>query len=253
MREARWGLVDLNDAKRNHWDLWGIWIVTFGSLIISFPVYSVAAFSLEFDRKAVADVFALHITISYWLGIFAALLRLPSLEDWSRFKRIQTVCLTFMIASYATHLSWELVWVFLHERISQAKDSMWAYVWWAYIDGGDNRYYNPEANFLMIEILSVINGTIGLTGLYFLKRSRYRDFRGTLLCMSTAVTHTVLTWYYYGTEVLTGFESVNINSFMDLWVKFIFLNGPWLILPWFVLYWGVQLLQKQLSIDGYCQ
>jgi hypothetical protein len=239
--------VHAGGVRTDHWDLWWVWIISFGSLLAAFPVYSAAVFMVGLDRKEVADIFALHVTIAYWVGIFAALLPLPSIESWSRFKRIQTVCLTFMIISYATHLSWELLWVVFHESISQAKDSMWAYTWWAYIDGGDMRYYQPEANFLMIEVLSVINGTIGLAGLYLLKRSAFSDFRGTLLCMSTAVTHTVLTWYYYGTELLTGFESVNTNSFMDLWVKFIFLNGPWLILPWLVLYWGVNLLQRQLS------
>jgi hypothetical protein len=99
----------------------------------------------------------------------------------------------------------------------------------------------------MIEVLSVINGCIGFCGLLLLRRSQFADFRGTLLCMSTAVTHTVLTWYYYGSEILAGFPHVNTASVMDLWVKFVFLNGPWLVLPWFVLYWGVQLLRRQFQ------
>ena len=236
----------MNDEKR-HWDLWGLWIICFGSLILSFPVYSTAVFALGFDRVEVADFFAVHVTLAYWLGILAAFLPLPSLRSWSRFQRVQAVCLTFMLVSFSTHLSWELLWLFLHEAIAQSRDSLWAYTWWAYIDGGDIRYYQPQANFLMIEILSVINGTVGFIGLYLLKRSNFADFRGTLLCMSTAVTHTVLTWYYYGTEILTGFESVNTQSFIDLWVKFIFLNGPWLVFPWLVLYWGGELLPRQIK------
>lgn len=245
--------TNTNPENRTHRDLWGLWLLSFGSLVAAFPIYSIAVFSLGYDRNQVADIFAVQVTIAYWLGIFAAMLPLPSLKSWSRFERLQVVCLTFLVVSYATHLSWELVWVLFHDNISQARDSLWAYTWWAYIDGGDMRYYQPEANFLMIEILSVINGLIGVSGLILLWRSKFADFRGTLLCLSTAVTHTVLTWYYYGTEVLTGFESVNTDSFMDLGVKFILLNGPWLVLPWFVLYWGSQLLQKQLSIEGYRQ
>ena len=152
-----------------------------------------------------------------------------------------------MLVSYITHLSWELVWLLMHEAIGEARNEIWAYTWWAYIDGGDMRYFEPEINFMMIEILSVINGSLGLTGLWLLFRSRFQDYRGTLLCMSTGVTHTVLTWYYYGTEALSGFESVNVESFFDLWVKFIFLNGPWLVFPWLVLYWGSRLLPVQLA------
>lgn len=46
---------------------------------------------------------------------------------------------------------------------------------------------------------------------------------------------------------MSGFESVNVDSFFDLWVKFIFLNGPWLLFPWLVLYWGFRLLPQQLK------
>ncbi len=228
-------------------DLWLIWLLCFGSMIAAFPIYSYMVFGIGFDRAETANIFAIHITIAYWIGIPAAFFPLPGLRSWSPFRRLQAVCLTFMIVSYLTHLSWELGWLVLHDAISAAKDEMWAYPWWAYIDGGDIRYYNPVVNFLMIEVLSVINGSIGAAGLVLLWRSKFSNPLGTLLCMSTAVTHTVLTWYYYGTEFLTGFRSVNVESFVDLWVKFILLNGPWLVFPWFVLFWGYQLLQKQFS------
>ncbi len=228
-------------------DLRILWLISFGGLVSAFPFYSYLVFGAGHDRSATADIFSIHVTIAYWVGILAAFLPLPGLRHWSAFQRLQAVCLTFLIVSYLTHLSWELVWLIFHDAISSAKDQMWAYTWWAYIDGGDIRYANPEVNFLMIEVLSVINGSIGITGLILLFRSRFTSFAGTLLVMSTAVTHTVLTWYYYGTEILTGFESVNTESFVDLWVKFILLNGPWLVFPWLVLIWGVQLLKQQAA------
>ncbi len=223
------------------------WAIAFGSLILAFPAYSIAALGLGMDRKAVADVLALQVTLAYWIGIFAALLPFPALRNWTRFQRLQAVALPFAIVSYATHLSWELIWLIAHKAIAHSRDSIWAYPWWAYIDGGDVRYLNPQPSFLMIEVLSVINGSIGVTGLILLKRSKFADYRGTLLVMSTAVTHTALTWYYYGTEIIGGFPSVNTSSFMDLWVKFIFLNAPWLVGPWFVIAWGYQLLKRQFA------
>ena len=228
-------------------DLITAWVICFGSLALAFPFYSYLVFGLGMDRSDIANIFATQVTIAYWLGICAAFLPLPSLRNWSKLRRIHAVCLAFMLVSYITHLSWELGWLFLHEDIAQSRDTLWAYTWWAYIDGGDMRYYQPELNFIMMEVLSVINGSIGLTGLWLLFRSKFEDYRGTLLCMSTGVTHTVLTWYYYGTEFMAGFESVNVNSFFDLWIKFIFLNGPWLVFPWLVLYWGNRLLRIQLA------
>ncbi len=223
------------------------WAIAFGSLIVAFPVYSTAALGLGMDRKAVADVLALQVTVAYWIGIFAALLPFPALRHWTRFQRLQAVALPFVIVSYATHLSWELIWLITHKAIAHARDSIWAYPWWAYIDGGDVRYLNLQPSFLMIEVLSVINASVGVTGLLLLKRSKFADYRGTLLVMSTAVTHTVLTWYYYGSEIIGGFPSVNTSNFMDLWLKFIFLNAPWLVGPWFVIAWGYQLLKRQFA------
>ena len=223
-----------------------MWLLAFGSLILAFPFYSLAVFGGDYDRKATADIFAIHVTIAYWLGMLAAFLPLPGLRKLNWFQRLHWVCLAFMLASYLTHLSWELLWLIFHKAIAHARDSLWAYPWWAYIDGGDLRYYQPKPDFLMIETISVINGCIGLSGLWLLKRSRYNDFRGTLLCMSTAVTHTILTWYYYGTEILAGLANVNSASFIDLWIKFVLLNAPWLIFPWLVLAWGNKLLLMQL-------
>ncbi|MGJ8686271.1 MAG: hypothetical protein ACSHWQ_02245 [Spongiibacteraceae bacterium] len=225
--------------------LWSVWFLCFGGLVAAFPLYAYLVFGLGYDRDTTADIFAIHVTMAYWVGILAPLLPLQGLGAWSRFQRLQSICVVFMIVSYATHLSWELLWLVFHDSIANARNEMWAYAWWAYIDGGDTRYYKPEANFFMIEILSVINGLVGFTGLMMLWRSKFASTLGALLCMSTAVTHTVLTWYYYGTEFLTGFESVNTASFIDLWVKFVLLNGPWLLFPWLVLIWGYQLLMNQ--------
>lgn len=222
-------------------------IVAFGSLALAFPAYSIAAFRPGADRELLADAIAVQVTVAYFVGIFAALLPLPSLRRWTRFQRIQGVALPFVIVSYATHLTWELTWLILHGPIAESRDSMWAYPWWAYIDGGDDRYLHAAPSFLMLEVLSVINGTVGITGLVLLWRSRFASRLGILMVMATAVTHTVTTWYYYGSEVLGGFPSVNTDSAMDLGVKFILLNGPWLIAPWFVLVWGYQLLARQPS------
>ena len=223
-----------------------VWIVAFGSLVLGFPAYTALVFVADFDRGTMADALSVQATVAYFLGIFAALLPLRALRGWSRYARLQATVLAFVLCSYLTHLSWELGWLILHGPIADARDSFWAYPWWGYIDGGDLRYLNPEPHFLMIEVLSVINGSIGIVGLVLLRRSKFTDYRGTLLVMSTAVTHTVLTWYYYGSEILSGFESVDTSSFLDVGVKFVLLNSPWLIAPWLVLAWGFQTLRRQL-------
>ncbi len=226
------------------------WAVAFGSLALGFPLYTALVFGAGADRAAMADALAVQATVAYFVGIFAAQLPLPGLRTWTRYERLQATVLPFVICSYATHLTWELGWLILHRPIARAHDAPWAYPWWAYIDGGDSRYLNPDPHFLMIEVLSVLNGLVGLTGLLLLRRSGFADHRGTLLIMSTAVTHTVLTWYYYGSEIIGGFPSVDTSSALDLGVKFILLNSPWLIAPWLVLVWGHQTLLRQTGAAG---
>lgn len=223
------------------------WVVGFGSLVLGFPLYTYLVFGADLSRVSMANALAVQATAAYFLGIFAAFLPIPALRAWPRYVRLQAVVLPFVICSYLTHLTWELGWLILHEPIADSHDSPWAYAWWAYIDGGDLRYLDPEPHFLMLEVLSVVNACVGVTGLILLKRSQFTDHRGTLLVMSTAVTHTALTWYYYGSEIIAGFPAVDTSSFLDLGVKFILLNSPWLIAPWLVLAWGYQTLGRQLA------
>lgn len=223
-------------------DLRVAWILTFGSFILAFPIATLAVFALGADRKTTADVISVVCSFGIFLGCGAALAPLPGLRDWSTLRRIRAVCLPFMILSYATHLSWELTWVLLHDTISISRDAAWAYPWWAYIDGGDLRYVNPASDFLMIEVLSVANGTVGAVGLFLLFRSEFRDRRGVFLCMATAVVHLYSASWYFGSEILAGLPNVNTASFIDTWIKFGLLNAPWLVFPWFVLFWGYHAL-----------
>ncbi len=51
MTDAQQNIVDLNDAKANHWDLWGIWIISFGSLILAFPLFGAFFISISMGRS----------------------------------------------------------------------------------------------------------------------------------------------------------------------------------------------------------
>lgn len=222
-----------------HVDLAIARILTLGPVVLAFPVATAAVFAFGTDRNATADL----LSVVYAVGLFAAfstaLWPLPSLRSWSREERIGSVALLFMIVSYATHLSWELVWLTLHETIAVSRDAAWAYPWWAYIDGGDFRYAEASPTLVTMEVLSVANGCVGATGLWLWLRSGRQDRRGVLLCMATAIVHLYSTSLYFGSEILAGLPNVDTTSFLDSWIKFGLANAPWLVFPWFVLAWGV--------------
>lgn len=44
-----------------------ILFLCFGSLILAFPLYSYMVFGLNADREVTENIFAIHVTIAYWL------------------------------------------------------------------------------------------------------------------------------------------------------------------------------------------
>ncbi|HKX80481.1 MAG TPA: hypothetical protein VJM34_18385 [Novosphingobium sp.] len=223
------------------------WLITFGSLVAAGSVYSSLALQPGADRKLIAQILNSHTVIVYYVGVFAAMW-LPSLRKWTAYERLQGVVLPFLIMSYVVQLTWELGFVLLNEQIANARNESWAYTWWSYLDGGDYRYLNPEAPILTMEILGITNAVVGIFGLIYLQRSRFADYRATLIIMAVEAIQIPLTWYYYLSEALDGFSHVNTNSFMDFGVTFFLVNSPWLIVPWMVLYWGNQTLLRQFAV-----
>jgi len=228
---------------QRHADLWIARGLTLGPVVLAFPVATAAVYAFGTDRNATADL----LSVVYSVGLFSAfttsLWPLPSLRSWSRAERIGSAALLFMVVSYATHLSWELVWLTLHDTIAASRDAAWAYPWWAYIDGGDLRYAEASPTLLTMEVLSITNGLMGSLGLWLWLRSGREDRRGVLLCMATAVVHLYSTSLYFGSEILAGMPNVDTTSFLDSWIKFGLANAPWIVFPWFVLSWGVHELR----------
>ena len=229
-----------------HRDLAWSRLLTLGPVVLAIPVGSVAVFGLGGDRAVIADVIAWVYSVGLFLAFSTPFWPLPSLASWSGLRRMQSAALVFLVVSYATHLSWELGWLLFHERIAEARDAAWAYGWWAYIDGGDSRYATAPAGLLAIEILSVINGTVGVGALSLYRRSDGRDPRAILLLMGTAMVHLYSASFYYLDELLGGLPSVDTSSFTGTWIKFGLANLPWVTLPWVVLYWGQRTLRDAL-------
>jgi hypothetical protein len=213
-----------------------------GCVVLAFPAAAAAVHAYGADRGATADLLA----VIYSFGLYAAFSTpwwpLPSMRRETAFERLQSMCMLWFWITYTTHLTWELGWLLLREKIVTSPDAPWAYLWWAYIDGGDMRYASADPNLYTMEILSVANGTLGFAGLYLWYRSAGRNARAVLLLMATAVVHLYSTSLYYGAEIAAGLPNVDPSSFLDFWIKFVLANSPWLVMPWLVLYWGLRVL-----------
>lgn len=214
-------------------------------VVLAFPLGSLAVFRLGCGRKAAADAIAWTYSIGLLAAFTTAFWPLPGLRGWSTERRARSAALLFLVVSYVTHLSWELGWLVLHDRIAAARDAAWVYPWWAYIDGGDTRYATAPPSLVSIEILSVTNGLLGVLACTLWWRSSGRDRRAVLLFMATAVVHLYSTSFYYLSELVAGLPSVDTKSFTGLWIKFGLANAPWLTMPWVVLWWGEKALRSR--------
>lgn len=219
-------------------------------IVLSLPGAAVAVFGLDTDRPSTADAASVVFFVSFLLLLTTPWWPLPGASDRSRFSRLQSTVFIWFGLTFTTHLTWELFWLLLHDRIVSSPDAPWAYVWWMYIDGGDGRYATSASMLVMMEILSVANGLVGFTGLALRWRSHGTSVTSTLLLMSTAVVHLYSTALYFGTEIMDGFPNVDTGSFVDLVIKFLLLNGIWLVMPWLVFVWGRRTLEGQLGKDG---
>jgi hypothetical protein len=221
--------------------------VIIGVIALSLPAGAVAVFGFDAERGPTADAVSV-----VFFGALVALLSTPwwpvrSSRGRTTFDRVQSMCFVWFGLTYITHLTWELWWLVLHDRIVSSPDSPWAYVWWMYIDGGDARYAGSDPTLITQEILSVANGIVGLVGLILWWRSRGRSISATLLLMATAVVHLYSTAVYFGSELFDGFPNVDTSSVIDFWIKFWLLNGLWLVVPWVVLWWGARTIRRQTA------
>jgi hypothetical protein len=245
MSSAAKNAVDEEIAADSNLDLWLARGVTLGPVALAFPVAAWVVFGLGADRNATADLLAVVYSFGLFLGFTTSLWPLPSLRQWTRHQRVQSLCLLFLIVSCITHLTWELVWLIAYDTIAVSRDAAWAYPWWAYIDGGDMRYASATPTLLMMEVLSVVNGLVCAMGLVLWYRSAGRDRRAILLFMAMAVVHLYSTSLYYGGEILAGLPNVDTSSFLDTWIKFGLANISWLVFPPCVLAWGSTLLLRR--------
>jgi len=214
------------------------------TVVVAFPASAVAVFGAGLDRHAAAD--ALSITYGFGLALLfsTAFWPLSPLRTWSREDRLASASLLFLAVSYATHLSWELGWLVLFDRIRSHPDAAWAYPWWAYIDGGDARYLKGAPEVFGMEILSVLNGTVGALALFAHLRGGGTSRRAVLVMMGTAVVHFYSASLYYLSEIVGGMPNVDTSRFVNLWIKFGLANAPWVVMPWVVLAWGARALDR---------
>ncbi len=214
------------------------------TLCLVFPICSYAVFGLGADRVSTAGVLSIAFVV-VMASLFAApFLPFPSLRGETTYRRLERTVYIWILAHALTSLTWQIPWLLLHERIATAQNELWAYTWWAYIDGGDLRYVNPNWMVFFIEGWSDINSILSLIALRAWFKSEKTNPLPVYYFMFAAPLHIYPTILYYVSEIAEGLPNVDESSFVNLVVKFMLSNSFWVILPFFVLAWGKQTLER---------
>ena len=202
-----------------------------------------AVFAFGSDRNATADSLALCYSLGLFLAFTTSFWPLPSLRSWTRFERITSCCVLFMVVSYATHLSWELGWLVLRDEIPGPATPPGRTRGGPTSTAATLRYAQPTSTLVSMEILSVLNGLVGTTGLAPLAGAPAAG-TAAVSCSawrrrsSTSTRRRSTTW----ARSWTALPNVDTSSFLNTWIKFGLANAPWLVFPWLVLYWGQRTL-----------
>jgi hypothetical protein len=221
-----------------------------GSLILavalSIPGGVVAAFGFNANRNGTGDTVAVLFLASFVVLLSTPWWPVAGQRTRSTEERLESMCMIWFGLTFTTHLTWELFWLLLRDRIIASPNEPWAFIWWMYIEGGDRRYASDSPVIITVELLSVLNGLVGFAALWLRRKSRGASAVATLMLMATAVVHIYSALLYLFTEYVGNYPNVDTTSFVDLWIKFWILNGVWLAMPWAVMRWGALTLRRQL-------
>ena len=214
------------------------------TLIASSQFGGYMVFNHDADRAQMAY-------LSFWAFDFAMYgmmllpwLPLPSLKNHSAYDRLSVMVQFWVFTYIAVALTFEVPWLLLYEKIAVSRDAMWAYPFWAYIDGGDVRYLNPDLQVIYSEISACVVAFFSAIAITVWLKSGRRSAGAVCWLMFGAATHISPTIMYYTLEIVQGFPNVDLEHPGNWLAKFILSNSCWFWMPFVVWFWGVKTLRR---------
>jgi emopamil binding protein len=102
------------------------------------------------------------------------------------------------------------------------------------------RYATSDPALVAMEVLSVANGVMGVSGVLLEKSTEARRRRvGILILLCSSCIHLYSALLYFLGEFLAGLPNVGTERiWLDFTLKFVLSNLPWVIMPPFVMAWS---------------
>jgi len=145
------------------------------------------------------------------------------------------------VLSGLVHLTWELGFCLMHERLASPTNPSWMIPWTAYAVA-DTRYMFSDHFVVSLEWLTVLTVTpmnfyVALT---INKAHKLRQAALVLVVFSTMELYGAI--MYFLVEHRHGWKHTVPSSFVEFWIKVVFSNSIWLVLPAISLYLGCKAL-----------
>jgi hypothetical protein len=212
-------------------------------MLVTLPICWAAGTYYGVNKSVASNFFFSVFDFVYCAVLVLPWLKLKGQEQLTHSQRLEKMCIAWIWLIVIPHITWELPWVVFYHAIMAGKGQLWAYAWWAYMDGGDLRYVTRDVNLLAMESGASV---IGIVSAFLLYRRHVtgRFSNGQLMAlMALMIADFYPTVMYYTTEFYMGLPDV--NGIAGLIIKFIIANVFWLVMPWVVFLWaGRQLIQR---------
>jgi hypothetical protein len=239
-------MSDIVDQRRRSvgLDFRVIILILVALLFVSIPVCWAASAVYGADPGVASDFFYAVFDLVYFGILLLPWLSLTGQAHLGPTERLERMCISWLCLAIGTALIWELPWIVFVRQIVAGKGQLWAYVWWAYMAGGDTRYAVADGS---VQAMETAASTVAVIVLMLLWRRRVtRRFTDVQLLVLMAA----MAGEFYGTVVY--FLSEFYNGIPDLGgpggiiIKFFGSNVFWLVMPLVLFVWaGRQLVGRR--------
>ena len=213
---------------------------------LSIPACWAAATLYGVDRRTASNAFYLVFILVY-SGILALpWLNLAGQQGMTRVQRLERMCIAWLGLEVAAACFWSGPWLVMPKTIVAAKGQMWAYGWWAYMDGGDARYTVTDAGLLAMEKMGIVVAVV--CAVILLRRfttGKFTDNQLWTLMFFQAAEFGVICVYFISGLYL---DLSALGGPSEIIIKYIGSNVFWLLMPPVVFWWsGQRFIERQLS------
>jgi len=204
--------------------------------VLSVPFCWAAATLYGVNRAVASNGFYIVFDLVYFGILALPWLKLSDQLDLTTAQRLEKMCVAWLCLEIAAAVLWSIPWLFLVRLIVAGKGHMWAYLWWAYMDGGDPRYAVADGSVQAMETAGAIVAMLAAVVLLLRLRSgRFTD-RQLLALMALEAGEFYGICVYFFSGFFHGLP--DLGGPAGLAIKFFGSNLPWLFMPPVVFLWA---------------